>query len=654
MIKSVLIANRGEIACRIIKTSQRLGIRTVAVYSDVDGTSLAVQMADEAYFLGPPSASESYLNVPKILKIAARAKVEAIHPGYGFLSESEIFATACEQAGFLFIGPSIKALQKMGSKKEAKQIARQLGIPVIPGYEGNQADLLKEADQIGYPLMIKAVMGGGGKGMREVASKKAFQTALEACQREALASFGNKEVLLEKVISSPRHIEVQLFGDTHGNLLHLFERDCSLQRHHQKVIEEAPSNLSLGLKEEIYEAALKIGRAIQYEGAGTVEFLVDDKGHFYFMEMNTRLQVEHPVTEAITGLDLVEWQFRVVSREKLPLSQNEILSHGHALELRLYAEDPSHHFKPTTGSLWMKEVPEEIRFDTGLHPRDEMTPFYDSLMAKAIVAGENRLDALRKASQSLGALTILGLKTNISFLKRLLKNEVVLNNQFNVDFIDRHMSTLAPSPALPEEIYGIASLINVLADSQENGSPWDEKRNWRLEGYAPLSFEWSCDGEIQSISLLFSPKGWIFGKSGPHEAAILENDLLWGNHRIPFWIQKKSQGKKISLSYKGETYTLSPHSSLPTTPSKRERDSYLKAPLTGKVSLVLVKEGDVVKESQPLLVVEAMKMEHMITSPRGGKIKRIFYHPGDIVEEGQEVLDLGDERGGTHDFTKES
>jgi 3-methylcrotonyl-CoA carboxylase alpha subunit len=633
MIKSVLIANRGEIACRIIRTARHLGIRTIAVYSEADRDSLAVQMADEAYAIGPAPASLSYLNIPNILNAAKQTKAEAIHPGYGFLSENEAFAKACRENGFIFIGPPLEALQKMGSKSDAKAIARKAKISVIPGYEGDQSRLPEEADRIGYPLMIKAVMGGGGKGIRQVNSKAEFQKALEACRREASSSFGNDDVLLEKYIPFPRHIEVQIFGDAYGNVVHLFERDCSLQRRHQKVIEEAPSSLPSDLKEKLYKAALKLAQVIHYEGAGTVEFLVDEKGHFYFMEMNTRLQVEHPVTEAITGLDLVEWQFRVASKEKLPRSQKEITQQGHSFELRLYAEDPSQNFKPVTGPVWMKEVPEGVRIDTGLHPVDTITSYYDPLLAKLIVMGENRPEVLQKASFALEHLKILGLKTNVSFLKRLLQDKAVLENHSDVDYIDRHLKTLAPSKKIPEEVYVAASLIKVLSWPENELSPWEDKRNWRLEGYAPLSFEWTCEEDVKTISLTYSPEGW------PLKASLTENTLIFSNLRIPFWKMKE----KISLIYQGETYNLTPHSPVLIRPTKGKSESHLKAPMTGKIALILVSEGDLVKESQPLLILEAMKMEHMITSPRNGKIKHIFYQVGEVVEDGVDVIDIGEE-----------
>jgi 3-methylcrotonyl-CoA carboxylase alpha subunit len=642
MIKSLLIANRGEIACRILRTTQRLGIRSVVVYSEADAKSLAIELADEAYALGPSPASESYLNIEAILHIAKKAKVEAIHPGYGFLSENEAFAKACLEAGFIFIGPSLDSLKRMGSKSEAKAIAQKLDIPIIPRIQGN------DADRLAYPLMIKALMGGGGKGMRRVDSKEEFQQALEACEREALSSFGNKSVMLEKYIDAPRHIEVQLFGDIHGNLVHLFERECSLQRRHQKIIEEAPSSLSSPLKNKLYEAALKIGREIHYVNAGTIEFLVDKNNHFYFMEMNTRLQVEHPVTEAITGLDLVEWQILVASGEKLPLTQDKIKQHGNALELRLYAEDPQQDFKPITGDVWMKASPEDARIDTGLHPLDTITPYYDPLLAKLILWGENRPQAIEKAQAALNQWKILGLKTNVSFLKRILKDEDFLNNHLDIELIDRKINLLTAPHPTPEYVYLAASLITALGESENSHSPWNVGHKWRLQGYAPLHFEWSSGAEIQSVTLTYSPEGWIYDAHGPLQASVKDNVLYFLNEQIPFW----EMGGKISLSYLSETYTLTPYFPSLFSSHKKAKKSNLNAPMTGKVVLILVSEGEEVKEGQPLLILEAMKMEHMISAPRKGKIKHIFYHVGDIVEEGADLITLREEEETSHELTK--
>lgn len=633
MIKSVLIANRGEIACRIIKTARKLNIRTVVVYSDVDAHSKAVQSADEAYPIGPAPALESYLNIPLILAVAKQAKVEAIHPGYGFLSENGDFAKACCDEGFIFIGPSPESLQDMGSKKCAKEIAKKLDIPTLP-----QSEEILEPSTLGYPLVIKAVMGGGGKGMRVVKSAASFEKAFQACQREAKAAFGSEEIFLEKYIPNARHIEIQIFGDAHGNLVHLFERDCTLQRRHQKIVEEAPSGLPLELKDKLYKAALTLGKAIHYENAGTVEFLVDRKGNYYFMEMNPRLQVEHPATETITGLDLVEWQFRVASKEKLPLMQKEILAKGHAIELRLYAEDPAHNFKPVTGEIWTRSLPSLGRVDTGLKEFDKVTSYYDSLLAKLIVGGASREEALKKASRALAQWEVLGLQTNACFLKNLLQDKQVIQNEIDVDFIDCHISMMAPIQSLPENVYVAASLVKILSKNTPQTSPWEQKVHWRLEGYTPFDFEWLCGKERRKVSFTYTLKGWILNSSQPLEASISENILFFSDLRIPYW----ERNEKISLFYEGINYNLVSHSGETFKGVAQKREAHLKAPLTGKVILNLVSEGDWVKEGQPLLILEAMKIEHTIVAPRDGKIKRLFYREGNIVEEGADVLDMGE------------
>lgn len=633
MIKSVLIANRGEIACRIIKTARKLGIRTVIIYSDVDAHSKAVQSADEVYLIGPAPALESYLNVSRILSVARQAKVEAIHPGYGFLSENEDFAKACCDEAFIFIGPSPQNLQDMGSKKCAKEIAKKLDIPILPQSEGT----LKPAT-LGYPLVIKAVMGGGGKGMRVVKSAAFLEEALQACQREAKAAFGREEVFLEKYVPNARHIEIQIFGDSQGNIVHLFERDCTLQRRHQKIVEEAPSGLPLELKDKLYKAALCLGKEIQYENAGTVEFLVDKKGNYFFMEMNPRLQVEHPVTETITGLDLVEWQFRIASKEKLPLTQEEILTKGHTIEFRLYAEDPAHNFKPVTGEIWTRSLPTLGRVDIGLKEFDKVTSYYDSLLAKLIVEGDSRREALKKARQALRQWEVLGLQTNALFLKNLLQNKQVIQNEIDVDFIDRHISMLAPIQNPPDNIYLAASLIKVLSKNNLKMSPWEEKVNWRLKGYAPFEFEWICGAERRKVSLTYTLKGWIINSSQPLEVTLSENTLLFSGFRIPYW----ERDEKISLFYEGLNYNLVSYTPEIFQGVAQKREAHLRAPLTGKVILNLVSEGDWVKEGQPLLILEAMKIEHTIVAPRDGKINRLFYRKGSVVEEGADVLDMGE------------
>ena len=524
----------------------------------------------------------------------------------------------------------------MGSKKRAKEEARKLEIPVVPSYEGPLATIQKEADRLGFPLVIKATMGGGGKGMRVVNTLSEFQSAIDACQREAQSSFGDGDIFLEKYIPFARHIEVQIFGDQHGNVVHLFERDCSLQRRHQKIIEEAPSSLPLPLKKKLYAAALKLARSIQYENAGTVEFLVDREGNYYFMEMNPRLQVEHPVTEMITGIDLVEWQFRVASNEKLPLSQDKIVAKGHGIELRRYGEDPVRNFKSTVGKVWTRSLPKEGRMESGLKEMDTLTPYYDSLLGKLIVGAKTRPEALAKAKKSLREWEVLGVMTNASLLKNLLQDKKVIQNQIDAAFIDRHISKLAPSSPPPDEIYKAASLIQVLSPHEMKNSPWEQNLNWRLDGNFPFTFEWSWEEHKRKISLISAREGWTFDSLKPSIATLSEDILFWENLDIPYW----KQGNKISLIFKGDTYNLTLCTHDPHQVISQKREAHLRAPLSGKVSAIFVSVGERVKEGQPLLVLEAMKMEHEITAPRHGRVKRIFYQVGSLVEEGAEVIDL--------------
>src|SRR5215211_9224794 len=461
MLESVLIANRGEIACRIIRTARQLGMRTIAVYSEADAEALFVQMADEAHLIGPPPARESYLRIDRIIEVAKRTRAASIHPGYGFLSERAEFAEACAANGIVFVGPPASAINAMGLKDAAKTLVQQAGVPVVPGYHGSKQDpgfLRQKAYEIGYPVLIKAVAGGGGKGMRRVEKAADFDAALESAQREAQSSFGDPRVLVEKYILSPRHIEIQVFADSHGNVVHLFERDCSLQRRHQKVIEEAPApGMTAEVRALMGRAAVEAARAVGYVGAGTVEFIADAReglrpDRFYFMEMNTRLQVEHPVTEAITGLDLVELQFRVASGERLPFAQGDLAIQGHAIEARLYAEDPEREFLPSTGKLWALELPagEGIRVDTGVEAGGEVTPYYDPMIAKIIAHADTRDEALDRLATALGDTLIAGPKTNTALLKRLCEARDFRAGRFDTGFIDRNLEALG-AVALPSD-----------------------------------------------------------------------------------------------------------------------------------------------------------------------------------------------------------
>src|SRR6266853_6055003 len=458
MFKKILIANRGEIACRVIKTARRLGVATVAVYSEADANARHVRLADEAVLIGPAAARESYLVGERILEVAKRTGAEAIHPGYGFLSENEEFAEACEKAGVVFIGPPASAIRAMGSKSAAKALMGAAGVPLTPGYHGDNQDpafLVQQADQIGYPVLIKASSGGGGKGMRRVDAAADFEASLASCKREAANAFGDEQVLVEKYVLKPRHIEIQVFGDTHGNCVYLFERDCSLQRRHQKLIEEAPApGMTLERRAAMGQAAVNAAKAVGYVGAGTVEFIANQDGSFYFMEMNTRLQVEHPVTEMITGLDLVEWQLVVAAGGRMPLTQDQLRIDGHAVEVRLYAENPVRNFLPSTGTLVHLRLPEEgprVRVDTGVRQGDTVTPFYDPMIAKVIVHDRDRASAMRRMAVLMGETEVVGVTTNAALLKALCSHKAFVGGEVDTGFIERHRDDLFAKPAPAED-----------------------------------------------------------------------------------------------------------------------------------------------------------------------------------------------------------
>ncbi|MFO1169323.1 MAG: acetyl-CoA carboxylase biotin carboxylase subunit, partial [Rhodoblastus sp.] len=518
MFEKILIANRGEIACRIVRTARRMGVATVAVYSEADASARHVRMADEAVFIGASPARESYLVIEKIIEAAKRTGAQAIHPGYGFLSENEAFCEACEKAGIVFIGPPVHAIHAMGSKSEAKKLMEAAGVPLTPGYHGDDQDparLKGEADAIGYPVMIKAAAGGGGKGMRQVMKAEDFDAALASCKREAAASFGSDHVLVEKYIVRPRHIEIQVFGDRHGGCVHLFERDCSVQRRHQKVLEEAPApGMTAERRRQMGEAAVAAAKAVGYVGAGTVEFIATQDGQFYFMEMNTRLQVEHPVTEMITGLDLVEWQLRVAAGEKLPLAQEQLHINGHALEARVYAEDPAKNFLPSTGRLVHLAPPAEslnVRVDTGVEEGDSISPFYDPMIAKLIVWDDDRDRALSRMQQALADYRVVGVNNNIDFLSRLVASPAFASADLDTGLIEREADYLFPGAEQPPaRVFAIAALSELLrshAHAREHArasadptSPWHARDGWRLNGVARRSLIFRLGEEQTSVT----------------------------------------------------------------------------------------------------------------------------------------------------------
>jgi 3-methylcrotonyl-CoA carboxylase alpha subunit len=667
MFDTILIANRGEIACRVIRTARRLGIRTVAVYSDADASSRHVALADEAYRLGPAPAGESYLKGEAILEVAARSGAQAIHPGYGFLSENAGFARACSQAGIVFIGPPVAAIEAMGSKSAAKAIMEQAGVPLVPGYHGDNQDpdfLRDQGERIGYPLLIKASAGGGGKGMRVVWHAEEFEFALAAAKREAKAGFGDDHVLLERYLTKPRHIEIQLFADSHGNAVHLFERDCSIQRRHQKVIEEAPApGMSPALREQMGEAAIAAARAIGYQGAGTVEFLLDEDGSFYFMEMNTRLQVEHPVTEMITGQDLVQWQLEVAEGLPLPCAQKDLAICGHAIEARIYAEDPSRDFLPSIGKLAHLATPAEsahVRIDTGVRQGDEVSIYYDPMVAKLVVWDSDRAGAVRRLQQALAAYQVVGVSTNIRFLGGVAAHPAFAAGDLDTGFINRHRDELFPAARPAEDRTLALAALDVLLRREEEArraaarsadpfSPWHATSGWRLncDNHHDLHF---LDGEERvTVTAHYLSGGYrldlpggsltVRGKLDP------EGNLLADLEGARTKATVVRHGNSLTIMEHGKSHTLLVHDPYAPTGDEEGAGGRLTAPMPGKVVAVMVSAGERVEKGRPLMILEAMKMEHTITAPRDGLVEELKFAVGALVSDGAELLALAAEGG---------
>ncbi|EFG37013.1 3-methylcrotonyl-CoA carboxylase alpha subunit [Brucella sp. NVSL 07-0026] len=655
MFQKILIANRGEIACRVIRTARKLGIATVAIYSDADARALHVEMADEAVRVGPAASAQSYLNVDAIIKAAKETGAEAIHPGYGFLSENPAFVNAVEEAGLIFIGPSAKAIRAMGLKDAAKALMEKAGVPVVPGYHGDNQDgafLKSEADRITYPVLIKARAGGGGKGMRRVDSAADFAAALESARREAEASFGDGAVLVEKYMAKPRHIEVQVFGDNHGNAVHLFERDCSLQRRHQKVIEEAPApGMTEEMRAAMGEAAVKAALTIGYSGAGTVEFIADvSEGlrpdRFFFMEMNTRLQVEHPVTEAITGLDLVEWQLRVASGEALPKRQDELSINGWAFEARLYAEDPARDFLPATGKLALFVPPENARVDSGVRTGDTITPFYDPMIAKIITHGATRDEALNRLDAALNKTRIAGLITNRQFLSALCNLEAFRTGDVDTGLIGRETAALF-TDAQPSDIaFALAALGALdLLDAPEKSDPWSGLRGFRLWGEASRSVLIEHHGERRTVS--FTARGdRHFGFAfGTMDIRAHKNGLV--RFAIDGRVSEASVsriGHDVTVQIEGHD-TIFHHVLATGAEEDASSESRILSPMPGLVRLVSVVEGASVAKGDPLVTMEAMKMELSLTAPRDGKVASVTVAAGDQVNEGALLVELEEQHG---------
>jgi 3-methylcrotonyl-CoA carboxylase alpha subunit len=662
MFEKILIANRGEIAVRVARTARRLGVRTVAVHSDADRNALHVAMCDEAIAIGGAAPRDSYLRAEAILDAARRTGAQAIHPGYGFLSENEGFARACAAAGVVFIGPPPEAIEAMGLKAESKRLMEQARVPLVPGYHGVDQDaalLAREAERIGFPVLIKASAGGGGKGMKVAANAAEFADALASARREALASFGDDRVLIERYLERPRHIEIQVFADCHGHCVYLFERDCSLQRRHQKVIEEAPApGLPEAIRRRMGEAAVAAAQAVGYVGAGTVEFIAEadvaDSGRFYFMEMNTRLQVEHPVTEMITGLDLVEWQLRVAAGEPLPLRQEELAIHGHAFEARIYAENPEAGFLPATGTIVRLALPETgpaVRIDTGVREGDEITPHYDPMIAKLITHGATREEALSRLARALDRFAVMGFANNVAFLARAARHPEFAAGRVDTGFIARHADVLLPSPAVevdPEALAAVAlaDWLALRAASAQDPSPWAQvDAFWLGQPEHAIVFDYRTGGQTTRVRL--APRGggfWLDLPEGGQSVAVEGEDpegelaLTLGARRFRARVLRHARERLVLLEGRRVTFeAIDPYA----PPAIEDgHGGHLTAPMPGAIVAVHVKPGDRVERGQPLLVMEAMKMEHTIVAPFAGTVEAVYFAPREQVREGAELVAL--------------
>ena len=669
MFKKILIANRGEIACRVAATAKRMGVKTVAVYSDADARAKHVAVCDEAVHIGGSAPKDSYLRWERIIEAAKATGAQAIHPGYGFLSENEEFAQACANAGLVFIGPPPSAIKDMGLKAESKQLMEKAGVPLVPGYHGANQDaalLQAEADRIGYPVLIKASAGGGGKGMRAVDKAEDFAAALASCKREAINSFGDDAVLIEKYVQRPRHIEIQVFGDTHGNYVYLFERDCSVQRRHQKVLEEAPApGMTPEMRAQMGLAAVAAARAVHYVGAGTVEFIVEQPGgydapeqmKFYFMEMNTRLQVEHPVTEAITGLDLVEWQLRVASGEPLPLKQEDLRIQGHAIEARICAENPDNNFLPATGALNVYALPEcvtfergAVRVDSGVRQGDAISPFYDSMVAKLIVHGDTRAQALARLDEALAQTHIVGLATNVQFLRRVARTEAFASAKLDTALIPREQAVLFHQEPVGLPLAAAAAVAQTLLRERasEGVDPFSRRDGFHTHGVVQRRFEFEFGGEHAKALLTYERGGSLHLAVGEGDAAVA-GPLVFSAVGQGIELQFADQRTRAAVYAQGEVdHVFTPLGATQITAidllahagEAAAEGGRLTAPMPGKVVSFAVKAGDAVTKGQPLAVMEAMKMEHTIAAPADGVVQELLYAPGDQVTEGAELLKL--------------
>ena len=683
MFTKILIANRGEIACRVAATARKLGVKTVAVYSDADANAKHVAACDEAVHIGASAPRESYLQWQRIIDAAKATGAQAIHPGYGFLSENEDFANACAANGLVFIGPPASAIQAMGLKAESKRLMEQAGVPLVPGYHGadqSPALLKAEADRIGYPVLIKASAGGGGKGMRAVDKAEDFMAALESCKREAINSFGSDAVLVEKYVQRPRHIEIQVFADAHGQCVYLFERDCSVQRRHQKVLEEAPApGMTPALRQQMGLAAVAAAQAVGYVGAGTVEFIVEQPGgydkpqdmKFYFMEMNTRLQVEHPVTEAITGLDLVEWQLRVASGELLPLQQDQLHIQGHAIEARICAENPDKQFLPATGTLAVYRKPPHcafevaqadgatmgVRFDDGVREGDAISPYYDSMVAKLIVHGRSREEALAKLDAALAQTHIVGLTTNVQFLRHVVQSASFAKAKLDTALIQREAAVLFDQDRVGTHTAIAAAVTQTLLAERalETSDPLSKRDGWRPFGLTQRQFQFEDRGQTLSATLTYGRQGALqlavgevsgdlrFSPLTPSTTASQAThaqafELHWHSQRLR--MHTYTLGEQVAVFTDRGAALITELDALAHAGETVAEGGRLTAPMPGKVVSFAVKAGDTVAKGQALAVMEAMKMEHTIAAPANGVVQELLYAPGDQVAEGAELLTL--------------
>jgi 3-methylcrotonyl-CoA carboxylase alpha subunit len=669
MFNKILIANRGEIACRVAATARRMAIKTVAVYSDADASAKHVAACDEAVHIGGSSPKDSYLRWERILEAAKATGAQAVHPGYGFLSENEEFAQACADAGLVFIGPPPSAIKAMGLKAESKQLMEKAGVPLVPGYHGSDQDpalLKREADDIGYPVLIKASAGGGGKGMRAVDRAADFDAALASCKREAINSFGDDAVLIEKYVQRPRHIEIQVFGDTLGNYVYLFERDCSVQRRHQKVLEEAPApGMTPALRAQMGEAAVAAASAVNYVGAGTVEFIVEQREdgsmQFFFMEMNTRLQVEHPVTEAITGQDLVEWQLRVASGEPLPLKQDQLVLTGHAIEARICAENPDNNFLPATGTLHVYGLPActsfergEVRVDSGVRQGDAISPFYDSMVAKLIVHGDTREQALARLDVALAHTHIVGPSTNVQFLRHVIKTESFAKANLDTALIVREQAVLFKQEKVGLALAVASAVAHTLAQEQASEArstahggwldPWARHDGWRSHGPSTRRFDYLFHEQAHTVQMTCLHDGAlaleVAGESGVFAFTPVTQgyDVRFGKQRQIVSVYQQADVVHVFSALGATQITVV--DALAHAGDNQGEGGRLTAPMPGKVVSFAVKAGDTVKRGQTLAVMEAMKMEHTIAAPLDGVVAELLFEPGDQVSEGSELLRL--------------